>query len=600
MSWPEDELEEKSINVKMLTLFRKELWPYVAQYRPLFLTSLALVLLNTLASLFVPWLLGYTVDHVLVPGNFKPLIPLAFLLLGADFTGAMATYTQSYTFTLLGQKVLHNLRQDLLKQYQFYPVSEFNRTPTGKLVTRLVNDTSNLQDLFTSGIAVALGNASVVLGIILWLVFLHPKLGIVCVSVFPLMVLASKFFGGMIRKTARESRAALSRLNTFLAENISGMSIIQLFNQQKSFQKKFQKVSHDYTQTQVRTIESFAFFQPTITILSSLSMSLLIWYGGFKSIEGTVSLGLLVSFMSYLHALYAPIRDMTEKYNLFLSAMTSCERIFEFMNREQEKDVDRNLPAIQPVLLKGEIEFQNVSFHYGREEKEPAWVLKNISFKIAAGEKIGIVGYTGAGKTTLSSLLMRFYEFQHGEILIDGREISTWDKRAFRQAIGYIQQEPFLFSGTVADNIFLWEEKGQTVFQALPDFARAPFEKGPLFFSREVLEKGVNLSAGERQMISFLRALVQNPSILIFDEATAHLDPLTEQWVERISQEAFKKHTVLIIAHRLATLKSVQKILVLHHGELIEMGTHAELISNDGIYRKLYQLQLEKEKLGEK
>ncbi len=598
MNWQEDDFsKEANLNFKMLSLFRKRLWPYVSSFRLLFFISLMLVLFATLASLLVPWLLGYIVDHVLVPKNTHLLIPLTFVILGTDFVGALTTYIQSYTFTLLGQKVLHNLRQDLLKKYEFYPLSEYHQTPTGRLVTRLINDTSSLQDLFTSGIAIALGNASVVLGIILWLIFLHPKLGLVCVSVFPFMILSSKLFGGIIRKTAHASKAALSRLNTFLAENISGMAIIQIFNRQGIFKKRFDETSHQYTQTQIKSIESFAFFQPSITILSSFSMSLLIWYGGFKSLDGSISLGLLVSFMAYLHALYAPIRDMTEKYNLFLSAMTSCERIFEFMDRPQEKESSN--PSSLPSAIEGQIEFENVWFSYQSSKTQTSWVLKNINFKIEVGEKIGIVGYTGAGKTTLSLLLMRFYDVQKGKILLDRKDISHGERRTLRQKIGYIQQEPFLFSGTIEDNIFLWEEKGKEVFMSLPDFAREPFEQGSLKFSKEVLEKGANLSTGERQMISFMRTVVQNPSIFVLDEATAHLDPLSEQWIERLSGIVFRNKTVLIIAHRLATLKSVHRILVLHHGELVALGTHTELISKEGIYRKLYQLQLEKEKIGE-
>jgi ATP-binding cassette subfamily B protein len=635
MNWQDDGIEESGISFKMMHLFRKRLWPYVVRYRLLFLLSLALVLLSTLTALIVPWLLGYTIDHVLVPKETGLLIPFAIVLLGTDLLGTLATYLQSYTFALLGQRVLHDLRQDLLTQYQFYPLSEYHQTPVGRLVTRLVNDTSNLQDLFTSGLAIALGNASVVLGITLWLIFLHPVLGLVCISVFPVMILASRLFAGRIRDASHESRAALSKLNAFLAENITGMGIIQIFNKRETFRHRFEKVSHDYTRTQIKSLETFAYFQPTITILSSLSMSLLIWYGGFISLQGTISLGLLVAFMSYLHALYAPIRDITEKYNLFLSAMTSCERIFEFMDRSKELDIQSDISNISRLEMKGDVEFRDVWFRYlgtnvssnaladnGNKEmfretetvfkarnvsdfpkfhqdrEEIPWVLKNINFSVRAGEKIGIVGYTGAGKTTLSLLLMRFYDVQKGKILIDGMNISSVkDKRFLRQAMGYIQQEPFLFSGTVEDNIFLWEKKSYRIFQALPDFVRRSFESGQLSLTKEVFEKGVNLSVGERQIISFMRAIVQDPSILILDEATAHMDVLTEHWIEQVSEEAFKGRTVFIIAHRLSTLKSVDRIIVLHHGELIETGTHQELLAKGGIYYKLYQIQSRKEEL---
>ncbi|MBI1871186.1 MAG: ABC transporter ATP-binding protein [Chlamydiae bacterium] len=597
MNWHDDSTEEKTLHFKMLTLFRDWLWPYISQYRFLFLTSIALVLVMTSTSLAVPWLLGYIVDHVLLPKKIGFILPFSLLILGIDGLNTLASYAQTNSFNLLGQKVLHDLRQNLLKQYQFYPLSEFNQIPTGKLVTRLVNDTSNLQDLFTSGLAVAFGNISVVLGIIIWLIFLHPSLGFVSLSVFPIMLLASKFFGGLIRKTAWESRRALSRLNSFLAENISGMKIIQIFNQQKTFQERFKETSHAYTLTQIKTIESFAYFQPAITILSSLSMSLFIGYGGFLSIQKTLSLGLLVTFMSYLHSLYAPIRDITEKYNLFLSAMTSCERIFEFMNRPQEIGSERESAQAPAIEIQGKVEFKNVWFRYDENPQTP-WALKNINFTILPGERIGIVGFTGAGKTTLSTLLMRYYDIQKGKILIDENDISLpKDRRSLRQTIGYIQQEPFLFSGTIEDNVFLWENERYSAFKTLPDFARAPFESGPLSLSKEIFEKGSNLSTGERQIISFMRTLVKNPRILILDEATAHMDSLTEKWIEKVSHFTFEGRTVFIIAHRLSTLKKVNRILVLHHGELVESGTHKELLAHKGIYHKLYLLQSRKEAL---
>jgi ATP-binding cassette subfamily B protein len=411
------------------------------------------------------------------------------------------------------------------------------------------------------------------------------------------MILVSKLFGGRIRQTSHDSRSALSRLNAFLAENITGMGTIQIFNKQETFRDRFFNVSHHYTYTQVKALESFAYFQPTITILSSLSMSLLIWYGGMLSLQGSITLGMLVAFMSYLHSLYAPIRDITEKYNLFLSAMTACERIFEFIDRPKEFGIQSDLASVDRLKIKGAVEFEKVWFRYADEEESP-WILKDVNFSVRSGERIGIVGYTGAGKTTLSLLLMQFYGAQRGKILIDDVDVSLiQDKRSLRQVIGYIQQEPFLFSGTVEDNIFLWQKEGYQVFQALPSFARAPFESGQLSLAKEIFEKGSNLSVGERQIISFMRALVQDPSILILDEATAHMDLLTEQWIEKISSEAFKDKTVFIIAHRLSTLKSVDRILVLHHGELIEMGSHQELLSREGIYYKLYQIQSRKEEL---
>ena len=582
------EFNEERLDMKSVALFRNRLWPYMRRHKLLLLGSTALVLLSTACALVTPWLLGYIVDHVLVPRVSRLIVPFALIFFGTDLIRAVAMVFQNYTITLFGQRVVHELRQDLLRQYQFYPLSEFNRTPTGRLVTRLVNDTSSLQDLFTGGFAVALGEIAVVTGIIGWLVLLHPKMGLVCVSIFPVMALAAHFFSLRIRAVYRLSRSALSTLNGTLAENISGMWLIQLFNRQERFRARFDDVSRPYTVAQLKTIESFAFFQPTITVMASISMSLLIWYGGFLSLSQGVTLGLLVTFMSYLQALYAPIRDITEKYSLFVAAMTSCERIFEFMDLPREPGTDANAATPPAFETRGQIEFRNVWFRYS--ETTP-YVLRDISFTIAPGERVGIVGHTGAGKTTISALLMRFFELERGTILIDGRDIRTIDKRALRQTLGYIQQDPFLFSGTIEENILLWEESRREIYSRLPCHAAlAPQGK--------VFEKGSNLSSGERQLISFLRALTQNPGILILDEATAHVDSLTEQWIAELSSNAFRNRSVVIIAHRLATLSSVDRILVLHHGELAESGTHQQLLASHGLYHKLYEIQSRRDELA--
>ncbi|MEW6056138.1 MAG: ABC transporter ATP-binding protein [Bdellovibrionota bacterium] len=582
----------QKVSLKTLTLFRKRLWPYVRKYPALFAVSVLMVLITTFCALLTPWLLGYAVDHALVPKELKLLVPFALLYFATDALRALTMIVQGLTMTSLGQRVLHDLRQDLLKQYEFYPLSEFNQTRTGRLVTRLVNDTSSLQDLFTGGVAVALGHAIIVAGIVIWLVVLNPSLGLVCVSVFPFMVFAARYFGRKLRETFLKSRGALSKLNGFLAENISGMSIIQLFNKQAHFRKRFEQVSNHYTSMIMRTIETYAYFQPTITVLSSLSMSLLIWYGGYRVLDQTVTLGLLVTFMSYLQALFAPIRDITEKYNLFVSAMASSERIFEFMDRPQEKGTETANRAFSKPSFRGEIEFRNVWFRYRNE-----WNLKDVSFKVESGERVGIVGHTGAGKSTISALLMRFYDIQQGKLLLDRQDLCSFDKRAVRGAIGYIQQEPFLFSGTIRDNILLWEADRQKGIDALPRSIKECFESEYLSLGKQVLEKGSNLSSGERQIVAFLRALAQDPKILILDEATAHVDAITEGWISRVSNEAFQNRTVLVIAHRLATLKSVDRILVLHRGELVESGSHKELLSKGQIYRKLYDIQSRREEL---
>ncbi len=546
-------------------------------------------------AIALPWVLGIMVDQVFVLKKIEllKLFALGYALLSLLRAGFY--YMQTYLLAWLGQYVLHDIRQDLFLKYEQYPISEFNRIPSGRLVTRLMNDTSSLQDLFSAGIAVAFAELMTIFGIILWMIVLNPKLGLICVSVFPLMLWVSNVSGKKLRDNFRETRSALSRMNAFIAENINGMWLIQIFNRQKDFKKKFNRVNSKYTNHTLKTVQIFSYFQPLITLISSLSISLLIWFGGYGIIEKnflgtTITLGLLVAFISYLQALYTPIRSLTEKYNLFVAAMASCEKIFEFMDRPIERD-EGSRPIQLPV--KGEIEFRNLNYSYLKNKP----VLKNINFKINASEKIGIVGHTGAGKSTLTSLILKFYKPDSGVITIDGQDIHSLNRQSLRSVIGYIQQDPFIFSGTIADNIFLWDEKCRERYEELPLMIREPFMDGRLNLNQEVYEKGANLSVGEKQMVAFLRAIVRNPSILILDEATAHIDLVTEKWVENASMLAFKGKTVLIVAHRLSTLRNVDRLFVFQQGELIESGTHSELLQKQGYYEKYYTIQVRKEKL---
>lgn len=593
MRWQDEQSDPNYIRVKNQSKVLRNLWGYVRKHRGLLVLAGLLIGFSTATSILTPWLLGYAVDHVIISKKKELITTFALILLFTNLMQSVSMVFRSYVLALLGQRTMHQLRQDLLAKFQFYSVAEFNRNPAGKLVTRLVNDTSSLQDLFSNGIALALGNIAVIGGTLFWLLVLDFRLGLICIGVFPVMAVLTRFLGKRIHESYRSSRASLSRMNAFLAENISGMWIIQLFNKQNTFNDRFQFVSQAYTKAQLSTVRNFAYLQPSITILSSLSMALLIWFGGLQSIEGKVSLGLLVAFMSYLQALYAPIRDITEKYNILVAAMASCERIFEFMDLPEESGVRAKRRNFDKLDFRGDIEFKNVSFRY--DEASP-WILQDVHFKVKRGQKVGIVGHTGAGKTTLSALLMRFYDTTKGAILVNGHDISCLsDKRTLRHQVGYIQQEPFLFSGTIEDNLMLWHEDRKAVFENLPDFVKAPFQSGALKLNKKIYERGANLSCGERQIISFVRALVQDPKILILDEATAHIDLLTEQWIERVSAELFKDRTVIIIAHRLSTLRSTDKILVMDHGVLVEEGPHEDLLKQNSCYRKLYDIQFRKE-----
>ncbi len=595
-----EEIErEPELNFESIRFFTTKLWPYIKKYKILFLVGLFYVFISIITSLAMPWYIGKLVDEVLVPKEESKIYFFVVVYLVLTIAKSISAFMQNYEMTKLGQNVLHDLRQDLFHKYLFYPIAEFSRTPTGRMVTRLINDTSSLQDLFTGGIAVAFADALIILGMIIWMLFMYPKLGVVCISVFPVMIFISVRYGEKLRESFRQTRAALSRLNSFLSENISGMWLIQLLNKEERFKNKFDITSKEFTNRNLNTVQNFSIFQPMITILSALSMSLLIWYGGFLSIHETgLTLGILVAFMSYIQAMFAPIRDIIEKFNLFVSALASCEKIFEFMDRNSERNID--LIDKIPVLLEShsnkdsQIRFDQVSFQYS---KDLPFVIRNINFQIKEGEKIGIVGHTGAGKTTITQILLRSYDDYEGSISFYGNELKNIEKHSVRSCIGYIQQEPFLFSGSIRDNLFLWKDEFKNTFDSYPEFIKAPFLSENLHLDREVVERGNNLSSGERQIIAFIRAMLANPKILIMDEATAHIDLITERWIQDASEYFFKNKTVMIIAHRLATLKDVDRIFVFHQGELKEQGTHSELIIMKNIYYKLYQIQSKREQL---
>lgn len=518
--------------------------------------------------------------------DLQGVLHIVILVLGIMALHFGLNFFQVYTMEIASQRMMHDLRLHVFTHLQTLPTSFFDKTPVGRLVTRLTNDIQNVHEMFTSVLVYLFKDLLLLFGIISLLLFLHLELALLSFIVLPLIFLTTFLFSHRARDVFREIRFKIAQMNAFLQENLSGIQVIQLFRREEEQGRRFQKINEDHYQANLRQISIYAFFVPLVEILSSGATGLLIWYGGGKVIQEAISLGVLVAFLSYIRMFFQPIRDLSEKYNVMQSAMASLERIFGLLETNEK---ERFLPSLLGSPLRGKIDFRRVSFAYDGKER----VLHEVSFLIEEGEIVAIVGPTGAGKTSLLLLLERFYEPQEGSIFIDGIDLRRWDSRTLRSQIGFVMQDPFLFSGNIIENIQLGNGEDEERVREVARMVKADefIQRLPKGYYTMVGEGGERLSAGERQLLAFARALYQDPKILLLDEATSHVDPETEQWIQEGLKVLFKNRTVLVVAHRLTTIHHADRIVVLHKGRVREMGTHAELIKKKGLYFRLYQLQ---------
>jgi len=580
----EEEILGKAYDARLMARILR----YLRPYWKLLAISFVFLMLQTGSQLLGPYITKVAIDRYIAQHDVHGLDLMALAYLGVVCFGFVVLFIQTYTTEYTGQRAMHDLRMEVLSHLQEQDLAYFDRNAVGRLLTRTINDVETLNELFSTGVVGLLGDVSIVFGIAAMMLWLDWRLALVCLAAFPVILYASRFYRRRAREVYRESRLILGRLNAGLQENIAGVATVQAFGQEEKMYQRFKEINLSYRDVLLRSIRYNALFFPVIEIFSALSIGLLLWYGGRQILSSAVQAGVIVAFIQYVQRMYQPIRDLAEKYNIMQAAMASSERIFALLdtaetikNPPQPKKSDR---------FAGEIEFKDVWLSY--RPGEP--VLKNISFRVRAGEKVALVGATGGGKTSIISALCRFYDVERGAILVDGIDVRQWNKQELRRHLGLVLQDVFLFSGDIATNITLGDQRIGEV--QMLDAARrvqiAPFiERLPLGYHEEVQERGSTLSQGQRQLLSFARALAFAPEILIFDEATSSVDTQTEALIQEALQELLKNRTALIIAHRLSTIKHADRILVVHKGEIWEEGSHDELLAKNGLYARVYDLQ---------
>lgn len=581
----EDEILGKAYDAQLMRRF----FGYLSPYKPQLALAIALLLGTSLVDLAGPFIISIAIDRYVQTRNPDGLLGLSILYLLILLVGFVFRYLQTFVTGVLGQNIMYDLRTQMFRHTQRLSLSFYDRNPVGRLVTRLTNDVDALNELITSGVVAIVGDSFTLLGIAVLLLYFNWKLALLTFVVLPLLVYATLKIQVQMRAAFRATRLRLARINAFIAENVTGMHVVQLFNREGRNFETFKGLNADYRESSLKSAFYFALFFPVVGLVSALSLGLIIWYGGGQVVSGALTLGALVAFLQYVERFFLPIRDLSEKYNVLQSAMASSERIFRLLDEEAEVRDPANPVTLGTV--RGEVEFDHVWFRYN----EDGWVLKDVSFKVAPGESVAFVGATGAGKTSLISLMSRFYDVQKGRVLIDGVDVRDISQQELRSHIGVVLQDPFLFSGTIASNIRLHNDRitDEQVRQAARYVNADTFiQRLPNGYDEEVRERGAGLSVGQKQLLSFARAIAFNPEImLVLDEATSSVDTETERLIQDALQKLMQNRTSFIIAHRLSTVQNVDRIIVLHKGQIVEQGNHQELLAKRGYYHRLYELQ---------
>lgn len=602
----EDEIIGAAYDARLM----RRLLGYVRPYSAAVVLAVVLLLLTSAASLVGPYIVRIAIDDHIAPGRLEGLGVVILAYLGALAAAFALRFAQTYMMARVGQHAMYDLRMELLTHLQRLSVGFYTRQPVGRLVTRVTNDIEALNEMITQGVVAIFGDLVTLVGIVAILLYLDWRLALATMLVLPAIVVFTARFRTVAREAYRVIRVRVARINAFLNEHIMGMGIVQLFGREAREQARFEELNREHLTATMASLRSFAIFHPVVGAMSAVAVAIIIGYGGVQALAGTISVGLVVAFVQYAQRFFEPIEDLAEKYNILQAAMASAERIFRLLDEPIE--VEDPPAPLRADRVRGEIEFRNVWFAYESTSNpkdgappgpslEPDWVLRDVSFHIRPGESVAFVGHTGAGKSSIINLIMRFYDPQQGHVTMDGTDLRRWDQRELRRHIGLVLQDVFLFAGTIEDNIRLGTSSitPEQVRRAAEFVNAARFiERIPGGYQAQVQERGATLSVGQKQLIAFARAIVHNPDVLlVLDEATSSVDTDTEILIQEALGRVMQNRTSIIIAHRLSTIQHVDRILVIHRGRIAEEGTHRELLARGGIYTKLYQLQYRDQEL---
>lgn len=560
---------------------------YVRPYKGRFVATGLLTIVLAVLSPIRPLLIQYAFDHYIVIPDPNGLLLITLITIGVLLLEAVAYYFYTYSANWLGQTVISDLRQELYAHINSLRLRYFDRTPIGTLVTRVISDIETIADIFANGILVIFSDILKVVAVVGVMIWIDWKLALISLSTIPVLLGATWVFKNGIKSSFEDVRTQVSRLNAFLQEHITGMHLVQVFNRDKREMEHFKTINAKHRDAHIRSVWYFSIFLPVVEILSAVSIGLVVWWGAHQVLASEVTVGHLVAFILYIHILFRPIRELADKFNTLQMGMVSSERVFKVLDTEE---FVQDTGSIVPTELKGDIRFENVWFAYNGDD----FVLQDISFDVKAGETLAFVGATGSGKTSIINLLGRFYEFNKGSITLDGTDIRAFRQDALRQQMAVVLQDVFLFSDTIYNNITLRNPNisREAVMQAAKEFGIHAFiSKLPGGYDYNVMERGAMLSVGQRQLISFVRAYVHNPSILILDEATSSIDTESEAIIQRALDKLTEGRTSMVIAHRLSTVQKADRIIVMRQGRILETGTHDELLRKDGHYRTLFDLQ---------
>jgi ATP-binding cassette subfamily B protein len=573
----------------------RRLLGYLRPYTAWAFAALGAIVVHSALQLAQPWLTKVVIDDYIPARDLAGVAWVGVLFVGVLAASFVLEFLQTWLMQLMGQRIMFDMRMQIYGHLQRLGLSFYDRNPVGRLMTRVTSDVDVLNDLFSSGVVAVFGDVFTLAGIMIVLVAMDWRLALIAFSVLPLIVVITQWFRSHVRDLYREVRAWVARINAFLQENITGMATVQLFRRETVNFARFRDINARHRDANIRSIFYYAVFYPAIEIVSALAAALIIWFGGGWVTEGTLTLGALVAFLQYSQRFFRPISDLSEKFNMLQAAMASSERIFKLLDTPVAIEAPAS-PERLPADARGHIVFDHVWFAYHGED----WVLRDVSFEVRPGERVGIVGATGAGKSTIIGLVLRFYDVTRGRILVDGVDVRELDPVALRSLFGLVLQDVHLFTGTIASNIRLGNEAidAEAVRRAAAAVHALPFiERLPQGFETPVAERGATLSVGQRQLLSFARALAFNPRVLMLDEATSSVDTDTELLIRDALRVLMEGRTTIAIAHRLSTIQDMDQILVMHRGCLREQGTHQELLAARGIYFKLYQLQYKEQEI---